>query len=163
MIDMTADRHLPRCPWPLCPAPASAEDSIASFRFHRHRDGPGRPVQPTGAIAKAGSGTAIHYRRRRSRLPARRRAARQELTASRPCRRRLETWTSVAVMNPTDANLLAQICALPKTGHGQESESVLGRWQRLVWTMPELDYSLSDDRPISRHGRRRIRRKQQAR
>jgi conjugal transfer pilus assembly protein TraF len=64
-----------------------------------------------------------------------------ELTAFEAMQRKLEDLKRVAVMNPTDANLLAymryQRLVMDK------SEVFSERWQRLVWTMPELDYSLS--------------------
>lgn len=64
-----------------------------------------------------------------------------ELTAFEAMQKRLEDLKRVAVMNPTDANLLAymrfQRLVMDK------SEVFSERWQRLVWTMPELDYSLS--------------------
>ena len=64
-----------------------------------------------------------------------------ELTAFEAMQKKLEDLKRVAVMNPTDANLLAymryQRLVMDK------SEVFSERWQRLVWTMPELDYSLS--------------------
>lgn len=64
-----------------------------------------------------------------------------ELTAFEAMQKKLEDLKRVAVMNPTDANLLAymryQRLVMDK------SEVFSERWQRLVWTIPELDYSLS--------------------
>jgi conjugal transfer pilus assembly protein TraF len=55
--------------------------------------------------------------------------------------KRLEDLKRVAVMNPTDANLTAymryQRMVMNKSEHFAE------RWQRLVWTVPDLDYGLS--------------------
>lgn len=54
---------------------------------------------------------------------------------------RLENLKRVAVMNPTDANLLAymryQRLVMDK------SQVFADRWQRLVWREPELDYGLT--------------------
>ena len=64
-----------------------------------------------------------------------------ELTAFEAMQKKLEDLKRVAVMNPTDENLLSymryQRLVMDK------SEVFSERWQRLVWTMPELDYSLS--------------------
>ena len=55
--------------------------------------------------------------------------------------KKLEDLKRVAVMNPTDSNLLAymryQRFVMDK------SELFSERWQRLVWTVPELDYGLT--------------------
>ena len=55
--------------------------------------------------------------------------------------KRLEDLKRVAVMNPTDANLTAymryQRMVMNKSEHFAE------RWQRLVWSVPELDYGLT--------------------
>ena len=55
--------------------------------------------------------------------------------------KRMEDLKRVAVMNPTDANLTAymryQRMVMNKSEHFAE------RWQRLVWTVPDLDYGLS--------------------
>ena len=53
----------------------------------------------------------------------------------------LEELKRVAVMNPTDANLLAYMRLQRRIMN--QSEVFAERWQRLVWTTPELDYSLS--------------------
>ena len=54
---------------------------------------------------------------------------------------RLEELKRVAVMNPTDTNLLAymrfQRMVMDK------SQVFADRWQRLVWSAPDLDYGLS--------------------
>ena len=55
--------------------------------------------------------------------------------------KRLENLKRVAVMNPTDANLTAymryQRMVMNKSEHFAE------RWQRLVWTVPDLDYGMT--------------------
>ena len=55
--------------------------------------------------------------------------------------KRLEDLKRVAVTNPTDANLTAymryQRWVMNKSQHFAE------RWQRLVWTAPDLDYGLT--------------------
>ena len=55
--------------------------------------------------------------------------------------KRLDDLKRVAVMNPTDANLLAymryQRFVMNKSEHFAE------RWQRLIWTVPDLDYGLT--------------------
>ena len=55
--------------------------------------------------------------------------------------KRLDDLKRIAVMSPTDANLLAymryQRFVMDK------SEVFAERWQRLVWTVPELDYGLT--------------------
>jgi len=64
-----------------------------------------------------------------------------ELTAFEAMQKKLEDLKRVAVMNPTDSNLLAymryQRFVMDK------SELFSERWQRLVWTVPELDYGLT--------------------
>ena len=65
----------------------------------------------------------------------------QELVAFEAMQKRLEDLKRVAVMNPTDTNLLAYM-------HYQraimnKSEVFADRWQKLVWTVPDLDYGLT--------------------
>ena len=71
----------------------------------------------------------------------RHRSRRASWSSSRRCNKRLEDLKRVAVMNPTDANLTAymryQRMVMNKSEHFAE------RWQRLVWTVPDLDYGLS--------------------
>lgn len=55
--------------------------------------------------------------------------------------KRLEDLKRVAVMNPTDANLLAYM-RLQRTVM-DKSEVFAERWQRLVWSVPDLDYGQS--------------------
>jgi conjugal transfer pilus assembly protein TraF len=65
----------------------------------------------------------------------------RELAAFETMQKRLEDLKRVAVMNPTDANLTAymrfQRMVMDK------SERFAERWQRLVWTLPDLDYGLT--------------------
>ena len=65
----------------------------------------------------------------------------RELVEFEAMQRRLEDLKRVAVMNPTDANLTAymryQRMVMNKSEHFAE------RWQRLVWTVPDLDYGLN--------------------
>jgi len=65
----------------------------------------------------------------------------RELVEFEAMQKRLEDLKRVAVMNPTDANLTAymryQRMVMDKSEHFAE------RWQRLVWTVPDLDYGLS--------------------
>jgi len=63
-----------------------------------------------------------------------------ELQAFEAMQRRLEELKRIAVMNPTDAHLLAymryQRMVMDK------SQTFAERWQRLLWQAPELDYAL---------------------
>ncbi len=63
-----------------------------------------------------------------------------ELQAFEAMQRRLEELKRMAVMNPTDAHLLAymryQRMVMDK------SQTFAERWQRLLWQAPELDYAL---------------------
>jgi conjugal transfer pilus assembly protein TraF len=55
--------------------------------------------------------------------------------------KQLDDLKRVAVMNPTDANLLAYMRF--QRAMMNKSEVFAERWQKLVWTVPELDYSLT--------------------
>jgi conjugal transfer pilus assembly protein TraF len=55
--------------------------------------------------------------------------------------RRLEDLKRIAVMNPSDTNLLAYMRYQRYVMN--KSEVFAERWQRLVWTVPELDYGLT--------------------
>lgn len=63
-----------------------------------------------------------------------------ELQAFEAMQRRLEELKRIAVMNPTDAHLMAymryQRMVMDK------SQTFAERWQRLLWQAPELDYAL---------------------
>lgn len=65
----------------------------------------------------------------------------RELVDFEAMQKRLEELKRVAVMNPTDGNLTAymryQRMVMDK------SERFAERWQRLVWTLPDLDYGLT--------------------
>lgn len=64
-----------------------------------------------------------------------------ELVEFEAMQKRLEDLKRIAVMNPSDANLTAymryQRLVMDK------SERFAERWQRLVWTVPDLDYGLT--------------------
>lgn len=64
----------------------------------------------------------------------------RELVEFEAMQKRLEDLKRVAIMNPSDANLTAymryQRMVMNKSEHFAE------RWQRLVWTVPDLDYGL---------------------
>mgnify|MGYP000487923702 FL=1 len=65
----------------------------------------------------------------------------KDLTDFEALQQRLEDLKRVAVMNPSDTNLLAymrfQRMVMDK------SQVFADRWQRLVWSAPDLDYGLS--------------------
>jgi conjugal transfer pilus assembly protein TraF len=65
----------------------------------------------------------------------------QDLADFESLQQRLEELKRVAVMNPSDTNLLAymrfQRMVMDK------SQVFADRWQRLVWSAPDLDYGLS--------------------
>ncbi|MBE0625498.1 MAG: conjugal transfer protein TraF [Burkholderiales bacterium] len=63
-----------------------------------------------------------------------------ELVEFEAMQQRLDELKRVAVMNPTDANLLAYMRYQRFVMN--KSEVFAERWQRLVWTVPELDYGL---------------------
>lgn len=64
-----------------------------------------------------------------------------ELTEFESMQRKLEDLKRVAVMNPTDSNLLAYMRYQRYVMN--KSEAFAERWQRLVWTVPDLDYGLT--------------------
>lgn len=65
----------------------------------------------------------------------------KELDAFDAMQKHLEELKRVAVMNPTDAHLLAY---MRYQRYVMEKSDVFAqRWQRLVWTTPELDYAAS--------------------
>ena len=55
--------------------------------------------------------------------------------------KRLEDLKRIAVMNPSDANLLAYM-HLQRTVM-DKSQTFADRWQRLVWSVPDLDYGMT--------------------
>jgi conjugal transfer pilus assembly protein TraF len=65
----------------------------------------------------------------------------RELVEFEAMQKRLDDLKRIAVMNPTDANLTAymryQRMVMDK------SERFAEHWQRLVWTLPDLDYGLT--------------------
>jgi conjugal transfer pilus assembly protein TraF len=109
------------------PAPTPAADSDTALTYWRqHRAGwfwyrdplPPKPRPPVGTPKKP-----------------------KDLFDFDALQQRLETLKKVAVMNPSDANLLAymrmQRLVMDK------SQTFADRWQRLVWSEPDLDYALS--------------------
>ena len=65
----------------------------------------------------------------------------QELVEFEAMQQRLDELKRVAVMNPTDTNLVAYMRYQRFVMN--KSEVFAERWQRLVWTVPELDYGLT--------------------
>jgi conjugal transfer pilus assembly protein TraF len=65
----------------------------------------------------------------------------RELIEFEGMQKRLDELKRIAVMNPTDANLLAYMRYQRRVMN--QSEVFAQRWQRLVWTVPELDYGLT--------------------
>lgn len=64
-----------------------------------------------------------------------------ELAEFESMQKKLEDLKRVAVMNPTDSNVLAYMRYQRHVMN--KSEVFAERWQQLVWTVPELDYSLT--------------------
>ena len=64
-----------------------------------------------------------------------------ELAEFESIQKKLDELKRVAVMNPTDSNLLAYMRYQRHVMN--KSEVFAERWQQLVWTVPELDYSLT--------------------
>jgi conjugal transfer pilus assembly protein TraF len=64
-----------------------------------------------------------------------------ELTRFEAMQKRLDDLKRVAVMNPSDANLLAYMRYQRFVMN--KSELFAQNWQRLVWTVPDLDYGLT--------------------
>lgn len=64
-----------------------------------------------------------------------------ELVEFEAMQQRLDELKRVAVMNPTDTNLVAYMRYQRFVMN--KSEVFAERWQRLVWTVPELDYGQS--------------------
>ncbi|MBE0612146.1 MAG: conjugal transfer protein TraF [Burkholderiales bacterium] len=64
-----------------------------------------------------------------------------ELARFEAMQKRLDELKRVAVMNPTETNLLAYMRYQRMVMN--KSEVFAEHWQRLVWTVPELDYGLT--------------------
>jgi len=64
-----------------------------------------------------------------------------ELFAFEAMQKNLDDLKRIAVMNPSDANLLAYMRYQRMVM--EKSEVFATRWQRLVWSVPELDHALS--------------------
>lgn len=71
---------------------------------------------------------------------------RRELVEFEAMQQELDTLKRIAVMNPSDTNLLAYMRYQQRVMH--QSEVFAQGWQRLVWTTPELDYGLRG-RPVN--------------
>ena len=97
---------------------------------------------PGAATAKAGSGTATRPKSTHSAKAVAPPEPPAELVEFEAMQKRLDDLKRVAVMNPTDANLLS-LHALPALRHGQVRKLFAERWQRLVWSVPDLDYGLT--------------------
>jgi conjugal transfer pilus assembly protein TraF len=65
----------------------------------------------------------------------------KELVQFEAMQKRLDDLKRIAVMNPTDANLLAYMRY--QRAIMNKSEVFAERWQKLVWTTPDLDYGLT--------------------
>ncbi len=65
----------------------------------------------------------------------------RELVDFEAMQKRLDELKRVAVMNPSDANLLAYMRYQRYVMN--KSQVFAERWQRLVWTVPDVDYALS--------------------
>ena len=65
----------------------------------------------------------------------------KDLTDFETLQQRLEELKRVAVMNPTDTNLLAYMRFQRMVM--EKSQVFADRWQRLVWSAPDLDYGTS--------------------
>ena len=115
---------------PIDAIPTSAADSGATMTYWRqHREGwfwyrdplPPKPRSPLS--------------------PSKTQKKPKDLSDFEALQQRLEDLKRVAVMNPSDANLLAymrlQRLVMDK------SQTFADRWQRLVWSEPALDYALS--------------------
>ncbi len=73
--------------------------------------------------------------------PPARPSRRPELIEFEAMQKQLEDLKRIAVMNPTDAHLMAYMRY--QRFVMEKSELFAKRWQRLVWTVPELDYGLT--------------------
>jgi len=108
------------------PMPVSDAPDVAMTYWRQHREGwfwyrdplPPKPRQPSTTPKKP-----------------------KDLADFESLQQRLEELKRVAVMNPSDTNLLAymrfQRLVMDK------SQVFADRWQRLVWSAPDLDYGLS--------------------
>ena len=108
------------------PMPVSDAPDVAMTYWRQHREGwfwyrdplPPKPRQPSTTPKKP-----------------------KDLADFESLQQRLEELKRVAVMNPSDTNLLAymrfQRMVMDK------SQVFADRWQRLVWSAPDLDYGLS--------------------
>jgi conjugal transfer pilus assembly protein TraF len=77
----------------------------------------------------------------KARTPAKAPKRSSELADFDALQKRLEDLKRIAVMNPSDANLLAYM-RLQRTVM-DKSQTFADRWQRLVWSVPDLDYGMT--------------------
>lgn len=110
------------------PAATPADSEPSGTYWRRNREGWFWYRDPPEAISRPKEVPAPHDRPR-------------ELVDFEAMQKRLEDLKRVAVMNPTDANLLAYMRYQRFVMN--KSELFAERWQRLVWTVPELDYGLT--------------------
>jgi conjugal transfer pilus assembly protein TraF len=75
------------------------------------------------------------------RAPAKTPKRSSELADFDALQKRLEDLKRIAVMNPSEANLLAYM-RLQRTVM-DKSQTFADRWQRLVWSVPDLDYGMT--------------------
>lgn len=108
------------------PMPVSDAPDVAMTYWRQHREGwfwyrdplPPKPHPPSPTPKKP-----------------------RDLADFESLQQRLEELKRVAVMNPTDANLLAYMRFQRRVM--DKSQVFADRWQRLVWSAPDLDYGLS--------------------
>ena len=114
-------------PMPFSDAP-NVPDAVTTY-WRQHREGwfwyrdplPAKPRLPSG---------------KHSTTPKKP----KDLTDFETLQQRLEELKRMAVMNPTDANLLAYMRFQRRVM--DKSQVFADRWQRLVWSAPDLDYGL---------------------
>ena len=105
--------------------PAPAPDAILTY-WRQHREGwfwyrdplPSKPRPPSTTPKKS-----------------------QDLNDFQALQQRLDDLKRVAVMNPTDTNLLAYMRMQRMVM--DKSQVFADRWQRLVWREPDLDYGMT--------------------
>jgi conjugal transfer pilus assembly protein TraF len=112
---------------PVQPVPRGAPDPEPTATYwHEHREGwfwYRDPVQP------------------KPRAPSAAPKKPKDLDDFDALQKRLEDLKRVAVMNPTDSNLLAYMRLQRRVM--DKSQVFADRWQRLVWSVPDLDYGIN--------------------
>jgi conjugal transfer pilus assembly protein TraF len=104
------------------------EESTSRIYWRRSREGWFWYQEPADAPKAAPSAPPID-------------AHRKALHEFEAMQKRLDELKRVAVMNPTDANLLAYMRHQRLVMN--KSEAFAERWQRLVWSTPDLDYAVT--------------------